>query len=168
MDQKKIGALLKELRNEKGLTQEQFAEMVKVSNRTVSRWENGNNMPDLDILIWISDYYEINLRELLDGERKSEKMNKELEETVLKAVDYTNGETERYIKRVHCLLLAGAMLWFISQLASHTGLTENNIVSAISDFCEGAACGMVICGIIFTSLCGQRISAFKRRLLKRQ
>lgn len=49
MDQKKIGMLLKELRNEKGLTQEQFAELVSVSNRTVSRWENGNNMPDLDI-----------------------------------------------------------------------------------------------------------------------
>ena len=95
MDQKKIGALLKELRTEKGLTQEQFAEIVNVSNRTVSRWENGNNMPDLDILIQISDYYEIDLRELLDGERKSEKMNKEMEETVLKAADYTNSETER-------------------------------------------------------------------------
>lgn len=40
MDQKKTGLLLKELRNEKGLTQEQFAEIVNVSNRTVSRWEN--------------------------------------------------------------------------------------------------------------------------------
>lgn len=168
MNQKKIGTLLKKLRNEKGLTQEQFAEMVNVSNRTVSRWENGNNMPDLDILIQISDYYEINLRELLDGERKSEKMNKELEETVLKAVDYTNSETERYIKRVHWLLLVGAMLWFVSQLISHTSLVENNVVSAISNFSEGAACGMVICGIIITSRYGQRIKAFKQRLLKRQ
>ncbi len=167
MDQKKIGTLLKELRNEKGLTQEQFAEMVNVSNRTVSRWENGNNMPDLDILIQITDYYEIDLRELLDGERKSENMNKDLEETVLKAVDYTNSETERYIKRVRWLLLIGAMLWFVSQLINHTSLVENNIVSAISDFSEGAACGMVICGIIFTSCYGQKISAFKQRLLKR-
>lgn len=168
MNQKKIGTLLKKLRNEKGLTQEQFAEIVNVSNRTVSRWENGNNMPDLDILIQISDYYEINLRELLDGERKSEKINKELEETALKAVDYTNSETERYIKRVHWLLLVGAMLWFVSQLISHTSLVENNVVSAISNFFEGAACGMVICGIIITSRYGQRIKAFKQRLLKRQ
>ena len=168
MDQKKIGTLLRELRNEKGLTQEQFAELVNVTNRTVSRWENGNNMPDLDILIQISDYYEIDLRELLDGERKSEKMNKELEETVLKAVDYTNSEAERYIKRVQRLLLIGAMLWFVSQLINHTSLVQNNIVSAISDFSEGAACGMVTCGIIFTSRYGQRISAFKQRLIKRQ
>ena len=86
------------LRNEKGLPQEQFLEIVNISIRTVSRWENGNNMPDLDILIQISDYYEIDLRELLDGERKSDKMNKELEETVLKAVDYTNSETVRYTR----------------------------------------------------------------------
>ena len=168
MNQKKIGTLLKKLRNEKGLTQEQFAEVVNVSNRTVSRWENGNNMPDLDILIQISDYYEIDLRELLDGERKSEKMNKELEETVLKAVDYTNSEAELYTKRVHWLLLTGAVLWLISQLLSHTILVDNYIMSAISDFCEGAACGMVVCGIIMTSHYGQRIKAFKQRLLKRQ
>ena len=168
MNPKKIGALLKKIRNEKGLTQEQFAEVVNVSNRTVSRWENGNNMPDLDILIQISDYYEIDLRELLDGERKSEKMNKELEETVLKAVDYTNSETELYIKRVHGLLFIGAMLWLISQLIGHTSLVDNNVMSAISDFSEGAACGMVVCGIIITSRHGQRIKAFKQRLLKRQ
>ena len=123
-------------------------------------------MPDLDILIWISDYYEINLRELLDGERKSEKMNKELEETVLKAVDYTNSETERYTKRVHWLLIVGAMLWLVSQIISHTSLVENNVMSAVSDFSEGAACGMVICGIVVTSSYGQRIEAFKQRLKK--
>lgn len=167
MDQKKIGSLLKELRKEKGLTQEQFAEIVNVSNRTVSRWENGNNMPDLDILIQISDYYEINLRELLDGERKSDKMNKELEETVLKAADYTNSETERYTKRVFWILLIGAVLWFISHLISHTSLIENDIMSAVSEFSMGAASGMLICDIISTSCYGRRLRAFKQRLLKR-
>ncbi len=166
MDQKKIGKLLKELRNEKGLTQEQLAEIFNVSNRTVSRWENGNNMPDLDILIQISDYYEIDLRELLDGERKSEKMNKELETTVLKAVDYANSETEKYTKRVFWLLLTGAVLWICSQIISHTSLIENNVMSAISDFAMGLSCGMVICGIVITSRFGQRIRAFKQRLLK--
>ena len=78
MDQKKIGGFLKELRKEKGVTQEQLAEQFNVSNRTISRWENGNNMPDLDILIEISDYYEVDLREILNGERKSENMDKKM------------------------------------------------------------------------------------------
>ena len=51
MDQKKIGAFFKDLRKEKGITQEAFAEIIGVSARTVSRWETGSNMPDLDVLI---------------------------------------------------------------------------------------------------------------------
>ena len=51
MNQVKIGRFLKELRKKKGLTQEQIAEKFHVSNRTISRWENGNNMPDLDVLM---------------------------------------------------------------------------------------------------------------------
>ena len=44
MDQKQIGLFLKELRKQKGITQGQLAEQLNVSDRTVSRWENGNNM----------------------------------------------------------------------------------------------------------------------------
>lgn len=168
MDQQKIGQFLKSLRKEKGLTQEKFAEIVNVSNRTVSRWENGNNMPDLDILIEISDFYEIELRELLDGERKNEKMNKELEETVLKAADYTSTETSKYTRNVHSLLLAGAGLWFVSQLICHTELYEYYVLSCISDFAEGMAAGMLICGLIVTSRYRKKIKEFKQRLLKRK
>ena len=74
MNQQKTGAFLKMLRKQKGLTQEQIAEKFHVSSRTVSRWENGNNLPDLDVLIEISDFYEVDLRELLDGERRNEKV----------------------------------------------------------------------------------------------
>lgn len=56
MDQVKIGNFLKKLRKEKGITQEQLAEILNVSGRTVSRWENGNNMPDISILVDIADY----------------------------------------------------------------------------------------------------------------
>lgn len=104
MDQKKIGSFLKELRKEKGITQEQFAETLGVSGRTVSRWETGSNMPDLDIIIEIADYYDVELREVLDGERKSESMNKEMEETVLKVADYSNEEKNDFQKGfVFCL-----------------------------------------------------------------
>lgn len=168
MNQQKIGEFLKDLRKEKGLTQEQFAEIVNVSNRTVSRWENGNNMPDLDILIQLSDYYEIELRELLDGERKREEMNKELEETVLKAVDYTNTESERYTKKVRWLLSAGVILWVTSSIIKHTGLVEIYALSAISEFAEGAACSTLILGVFVMGYYGQKLSAFKQRLIKRQ
>lgn len=64
--------------------------------------------------------------------------------------------------------MAGAICWVISQLINHTGLDEIYALSALSDFAEGAASGMVICGLIVTSCYGQRIKAFKQRVLKRQ
>ena len=82
MDQQKIGSFLKELRKEKHMTQEQLAEALGVSGRTVSRWETGRSLPDLDLLMLLADYHGVELRELLDGERKEKTMDKELEETV--------------------------------------------------------------------------------------
>ena len=92
MDLVKIGAFLKELRKEKNITQEELADKMGVSRRTVSRWETGSNMPDMDILIDISDFYDVDLREILDGERKEERMDKEMKETVLKVAEVSNEE----------------------------------------------------------------------------
>lgn len=89
MNQVKIGLFLKELRNEKGLTQEQLAEKLNVSNRSVSRWETGSTLPDISLLIALADYYEVDIKELLEGERKSEIMNEELKETFNKIAEYS-------------------------------------------------------------------------------
>ena len=70
-------SFLKQCRKEKNLTQEQLAEKFEVSARTVSRWETGINMPDLSILVQLAEYYDVEMRELLDGER-SQTMNKEM------------------------------------------------------------------------------------------
>jgi len=99
MDQIKIGAFLKELRNDNNLTQEQLAEKFGVSQRSVSRWENGNTMPDISILIELADYYEIDLREILNGERKMNSMNEDLKETLEMVADYTAAEKEKILKR---------------------------------------------------------------------
>ena len=71
MDTIKIGNFLRELRKEKNLTQEQLADVFNVSARTVSRWETGSNMPDISILVEIADYYDLDVREILNGERSN-------------------------------------------------------------------------------------------------
>ena len=166
MDQKKIGVFLKELRKEKEMTQEQLAEKFNVSSRTVSRWENGNNMPDLDILIEISDYYEVNLREILNGERKSEIVNKEIKETVLQAVDYTNTEAEKYNKRVRICNSIALLLIVAYMSLKDTGIyMDNHIIRNGLDFAQGLAVGMLLCGVIMSSRYGAKIRAFKQRVL---
>lgn len=90
MDQKKVGGFLRELRKEKGITQEKAAEHFGVAGRTVSRWETGSNMPDLSLLIEIATFYDVEVAEIIDGERKSEKVNNEMKETLEKVADYND------------------------------------------------------------------------------
>lgn len=168
MDMQKIGNFLKELRKEKNLTQEQFAETMNVSRRTVSRWETGSNMPDLDVLIEIADYYDVDLREILDGERKSEQMDKELKETVIKVADYSNEEKAKITKRIHLLFIAGCVSFVIYFIML---FMEPSETTAVFDFFQGMSLGisfgMVIFGAIMTSKYVQKIRAFKMRLIKR-
>lgn len=74
MEQQKVGSFLKELRKGKNLTQEQPAEQLNVSVRTVSRWETGSNMPDISILIDLAEFYNVSIPEIVNGERKSARM----------------------------------------------------------------------------------------------
>lgn len=146
MNQIKIGEFLKELRKEKGLTQEQFAEQFNVSRRSVSRWETGNNMPDLDTLVEMADYYEIDLRELLDGERKSEKMNEELKETVLKVAEYSNIEKEVKRKKLNKCFIIGGICFLLVILNHQFGVLAMNFNNPIDDFAAGALTSL---GILF-------------------
>lgn len=164
MDQQKIGRFLKDLRKEKNLTQEQLAEQFQISRRTVSRWETGSNLPDLDILIEMTDYYDVDLRELLDGERKSEKMNKELEETVLKVADYSNEEKQKLTKRMHWLFIGGFIAAVIYMVLVFTDHSDN----FLGGMCLGITFGMMIVGVIMTSKYAAKIRAYKMRLLHRQ
>lgn len=69
MDQEKIGRFLAQVRKERGMTQEQLGERLGVSQRTVSRWETGRNMPDISMLPVLCAELGISVAELLSGER---------------------------------------------------------------------------------------------------
>ncbi len=103
MNQRKIGEFLRELRKEKGITQEQAAEHFGVAGRTISRWETGSNMPDLSLLIELASFYDVEVGEILDGERKSENMindnvNNEMKETLEKVAGYNEAIQAKSMK----------------------------------------------------------------------
>ncbi|MBR0481910.1 MAG: helix-turn-helix domain-containing protein [Firmicutes bacterium] len=165
MDLVKTGRFLQELRKEKGLTQEQLAEQMGVARRTVSRWETGSNMPDMDILIDLSDLYEVDLREILSGERKSEHMDQELKETVLQVADYSNEEKARIMRRMHWLFIAGLVGFVVFLVITLLGLDSTAPYEGIGSFGLGIAFGMVILGAIYTSRSIVKIRELKLRLL---
>ena len=152
MDQKRIGSFLRELRTEKSLTQEQLAEKLNVSGRTVSRWENGNNMPDLSIIVELAEFYDVDIRELLNGERKSEKMNEDLKETSLKMADYAEAEKQLLTKRL-CIFSLIGLLSLLTALVFVVLKFEqiNPLLECIEYTCFGLAVGALITGIFFST-----------------
>ena len=109
MDQKKIGYFLKELRKEKGITQEKLAEQLGVAGRTVSRWETGSNMPDISLLVEIAEFFEVSIQEIINGERKSEKMNEEIKEVAVGLSNYATAEKETIIKDIRNYSIFGTI-----------------------------------------------------------
>ena len=124
MDPILIGKFLAQLRRERGLTQEQLGLQLGVTNKTVSRWENGNYMPPVEMLQSLSQLYDVTINELLSGQRLSEaayqKKAEENIKTALAASSFTLEERvafyqhkwkkDHFQSRILVRLLLGSML----------------------------------------------------------
>jgi len=166
MNQLKIGKFLKQLRMERNLTQEQLAETLNVSRRTVSRWETGFNLPDLDILVIMSDFYQVDLRELLDGERKNGKMDEEMKETVMKVAEYSNEEKKRVSRVMLAYFALGIAALFANVIMRMMNLKDSFLAGFVDGATIGLAIGAMVLGILYVSGAMIKIMAFKRRLLR--
>ena len=155
IDQVKIGGFLRDLRKEKGQTQEEIAEKFGVSSKSVSRWETGKSLPDLATLVDLADYYEVDIKEIIDGERKSEIMNKEEKETLQKVADYADAE-KRLVVRRKCIVTCVGTLVFafcimigynvFPQLPEESFLRSNGLWLGISVIGLVGLWGIVIYG----------------------
>ena len=103
MDLLKIGNFLAALRKEKKLTQRELGEQLGVTDKTVSRWENGNYLPPVDILQKLALMYGVSINELLSGERLTdESFRLKADENIIltaKQSAFTVKEREKYFKR---------------------------------------------------------------------
>lgn len=135
MDQIKTGNFLKTLRKEKGLTQEQLAEKFNTTNRTVSRWETGINMPDLGVLVEMADFYNVDIKEIIDGERKSEKMDSEMKETLTSVAEFVDNEKEKSAMGIQKIGIVGSiclLIAFLLMLKFSSGL--GGVIATILTF----------------------------------
>lgn len=103
MDQIKIGRFIAALRRQAGLTQEALGEKLGVTNKTVSRWENGNYMPDIEMLQLLGEEFHVGINELLAGERLSdEDFRRKAEENIIsvsKKSAFSLEEKKAYFKK---------------------------------------------------------------------
>ena len=122
----------------------------------------------MDILIEMADYYEVDLRELIDGERKSEKMNEELKETVLKVAEYSNEEKKRSTRIVLIFFVLGIIALILNIAIKFMELQENFFVGFLEGSTISLAIGAMGLGILYVTGILCKVFAFKRRLLGKE
>ena len=95
MNQEKIGKFIAECRRQRKMTQSELGEKLGVTEKSISNWENGRNMPDLSLFKPLCEELNISLNDLMSGEKVKEKEYRDkLEENIINTIDYSNKKIE--------------------------------------------------------------------------
>lgn len=167
MDQKKTGSFLRELRKEKQLTQEQLAERFGVTSRSVSRWETGSNMPDLSILVELADFYDVDIRDIIDGERKGENVNNEEKERLQLVADYAENEKNILLMRLRIISIVG-LVSLVAGLVMLVISRDNNlpVYDYLMGTLMGVAIGALLVAVFYSTGVLENMRKRKRTLMK--
>ena len=116
MDYQKIGNFIKELRTEKGLTQKELADELGISNKTISKWETGNGLPDIVSLQPLCDKFDISINDLLSGERlQPSEYTDRAEENIMNLLQ-VNEKNRRhetvFVVAGFCILISGLFILY--------------------------------------------------------
>ena len=113
MDQIKIGKFIAEMRKEQNLTQQDLAEKLGISNKTISKWECGNGMPDYAVMESLCETLSININELLSGERlPSQEYSKKAEENMISLIQERSENNKRDIREWFKFMIGIVVLAF--------------------------------------------------------
>ena len=118
MDQIKIGKFIAKMRKEGSYTQRQLADILGISDKTVSKWETGNGLPDVSLMMPLCDSLHISVNELLSGERltDSEYQNKAEENMMNLMMEREERKKKIILSTIVCFLtiLSGVTMFVLS------------------------------------------------------
>ena len=167
MNQKKIGSFLKELRKEMGITQEELAEKLDESSRTISRWETWANMPDISLLVNIAEIFNVSIPEIINGERKSEIMEKEAKKVAEAMSDYATAEKAVLLKRVKVISIIGLVALIIGLIMESICYDSMiPIYESIKGICLGLGVGALVTMVLYTTGILEKIKNKKSKQIK--
>ena len=114
MNQEKIGKFILELRKEKNMTQQELADKIGVTDRAISKWENGRGLPDLSLMKPLCGELGISINELISGEKLDKKEYQDkFEENVLNTINYSQKQIKK-ARNKYAIILSIIILILIS------------------------------------------------------
>lgn len=145
MNPDKIAKLLSELRKEKGLTQQQVADIAFVTRESVSKWERGINTPDAQSLLILSKLYNVTANEILYGERETKENKEEIANTTISILKHSAKKINRLTK-----IFIGILVLTITIFTSLYFISNYNSIKLYVISGEGDRFG-ITSGLILTS-----------------
>lgn len=117
MNQEKIGKFIAECRRQKKLTQSQLGERLGVTEKSISNWENGRNMPDLSLFKPLCDELHITINDLMSGEKiNKENYQKRFEENIVNTIDYSAKKLNKYNQAISLILIVFGLFVSLSAI----------------------------------------------------
>ena len=116
MNQEKIGKFIATCRKEKNMTQEQLAEKIGVTDKSISRWENGKTMPDLSMIPILAEILGVDVSELLNGRKMTKEELINMRDSLNDVIDYTNSEKKNKSMKLNILFATGLVLIFLGTI----------------------------------------------------
>lgn len=114
MNQEQIGNFIAQLRKEKKMTQIDLASKLGITDRAISKWENGRGMPDLSLLMPLCEILDVSINELLSGARLDNKNYQEkLEENIINAIDYSDKKIKK-TKKIFKITLSAIVIFIVA------------------------------------------------------
>lgn len=123
------------------------------------------NMPDFDLVIEIANYYDVSIEEILDGEKKTEMVDKKTEQILLKVANCESSNKQRFSGRVYGLFIAAIIAFILYSILDVIGLATKRVYAQIASYEIGLVLGALLVGALYTSWYMPKVQAFKQRLL---
>lgn len=117
MDQEKIGKFIAKCRKQRKMTQAELGEKLGVTEKSISNWENGRNMPDLSLFKPLCNELNITINELLSGEKIGmDKYQEKFEENIVNTIDYSTKRINKYSKFISLSLVVFGLFISLSAI----------------------------------------------------
>jgi Predicted transcription factor, homolog of eukaryotic MBF1 len=162
VEQEKIGEFIAAQRKEKGMTQKQLGDALKISDKTVSKWECGKGLPDISIIMPLCELLNISVNELLSGEHLTEDSYPEkAEENMMQLIQETENQkrdsTRRYYFRTAAWILGNLLI--LLALIMTSASQKNFPIFFYFDF---TVLGTTLCNMFLTLFFSGYTKAFRK------
>lgn len=145
MNQEKIGKFIAKLRKENNMTQEELASLMGVTDKSISRWENGKTMPDISMLNTLANKLNCSISELLNGEKMTKEELLDLRETINNLIEYETNQQIKNDKQFNKYNLIGFIALLLALLNSEFKYFNYIFTPNAVEFVQGLLYGICIC-----------------------